>query len=51
MRNAKTPTPNHNWLLWKDEDIVHTISNNRRIYAVGSPYPGGGEAAKGLAVR
>ncbi|OHA53255.1 MAG: hypothetical protein A2Z62_01160 [Candidatus Terrybacteria bacterium RIFCSPLOWO2_02_42_20] len=35
----------------KDEDIVHTISNNGEIYDVGSTYPGGGEAPKGLAVR
>ena len=35
----------------KDEDIVHTISNNGIIYDVGSTYPGGEEAPKGMAVR
>ena len=35
----------------RGEDIVHTISNNGTIYDVGSSYPGGGEAPKGLAVR
>ena len=35
----------------KGEDIVHTISNNREIYDVGSAYPGAGEGAKGWSVR
>jgi len=35
----------------RDEDIVHAIRDNRNTYDVGSPYPGGGEATKGLAVR
>ena len=35
----------------KEEDIVHTISNNGSIYDVGSSHPGGGEAPKGMAVR
>ena len=38
-------------LAREDEDIVHTTRNSRYIYDVGSPYPGGGEAPKGLAVR
>ena len=52
IRNANTPTPTL-WLISeKEEDIVHAIGNNG-IYDsdVGSTYPGGGEAAKGLAVR
>ncbi|OGD38519.1 hypothetical protein A2907_01645 [Candidatus Azambacteria bacterium RIFCSPLOWO2_01_FULL_37_9] len=35
----------------KDEDIVHTISNNGSNSDVGSSHPGGGEAPKGWAVR
>ena len=35
----------------KDEDIVHTTGNSGAIYDVGSSYPGGGEAPKGMAVR
>ena len=34
-------------MMRKDEDIVHTISNSRVMYDVGSAYPGGEEAAKG----
>ena len=42
IRNAKTPTP-HLSDFKKEEDIVHTISNNRTIYDVGSSYHGAGE--------
>ena len=35
----------------KGEDIVHTISNNRSMYDVGSSHPGTEEGPKGLAVR
>ena len=48
---ANTPTPNPDFGRGKEEDIVHTISNNGKIYDVGSTYPGGEEAPKGLAVR
>ncbi len=52
---AKTPTPLNGsgfvLSLLKDEDIVHTLSNEREVYDVGSAYPGAGEGAKGLAVR
>ncbi len=50
IRNAYTPTLNC-VITQKDEDIVHTISNNGTIYDVGSTYPGGEEAPKGMAVR
>ena len=46
MISAKTPSPST-----KDEDIVHTIRDNRIMYDVGSPYPGTEEGPKGLAVR
>ncbi len=51
IREANTPTPSKYRDICQGEDIVHTISNNRQIYDVGSPYPGGGEASKGWAVR
>jgi len=34
-----------------DEDIVHTIRDNRHLYDVGSSHPGGEVAPKGSAVR
>jgi len=43
--------PADNLYVWWGENIVHTISNNGEIYDVGSSYPGGEEAPKGLAVR
>ena len=46
-QTAKTPPPHDR----EDDDIVHTTSNSGQIYDVGSTYPGGGEAPKGLAVR
>ena len=42
-----TPSP----YMERDEDIVHTIRDNRIIYDVGSAYPPAGEGGKGLAVR
>ena len=60
MRSANTPTPNPS-VDGKEEYIVQAIGNNglktlnfavqRRHCDVGSTYPGGGEAPKGLAVR
>jgi len=46
---ANTPTPVLRFL--QGEDIVLPISNNGIRNDVGSTYPGGGEAPKGLAVR
>ena len=47
MRRANTPTPRQGG----GENIVHTISDNGKIYDVGSSHPGGEDAPKGLAVR
>jgi len=50
MRRANTPTP-HFFKKSGGENIVHTISDNGKIYDVGSSHPGGEDAPKGLAVR